>query len=109
MTGWLLLAGAIAAEVTGTMALRALSSGWRLALALLVAAAYGASFVLLALALRSIAVSTAYAVWAGVGTAGVAVLARIVYDERITWVGAAGIALIVAGVVVLNLSGTAHA
>ncbi len=107
--GWLLLAGAIAAEVTGTMALRALSSGWRLGLALVVAVAYGASFVLLALALRSIAVSTAYAVWAGVGTAGVAVLARLVYDERITWAGVVGIALIVAGVVVLNLGGTAHA
>jgi small multidrug resistance pump len=106
--GWLLLAGAIAAEVTGTMALRALSAGWRITLALVVAAAYGASFVLLALALRSIAVSTAYAVWAGVGTAGVAVLARLVYDERITWAGGVGIALIVTGVVVLNLSGTAH-
>ena len=107
--GWLLLAGAIAAEVTATMALRAVSAGWRTPLALVVAAGYAVSFALLALALRTVPVSTAYAVWAGVGTAGVAVLARLVYDERIGWAGALGIGLIVAGVVVLNLSGTARA
>jgi small multidrug resistance pump len=54
-------------------------------------------------------VSTAYAVWAGVGTAGVAVLAWLVFGERLTWVGAAGIGLIVVGVVVLNRGGAAHA
>ena len=109
MMGWLLLACAIAAEVTGTLALRALSAGWRLGLVFIVTIGYGASFVLLALALRTIAVSTAYAVWAGVGTAGVALLAWLVFGERVTWAGAGGIALIIAGVVVLNLSGAAHA
>jgi small multidrug resistance pump len=106
--GWLLLGTAIAAEVTGTLALRALSAGWRTGPALVVGVGYGASFVLLALALRTIAVSTAYAVWAGVGTAGVAVLAWLLYGERMTWAGAAGIALVIAGVAVLNLSGSAH-
>lgn len=107
--GWVLLGAAIVAEVTGTLALRALSGGWRAGPALVVAVGYIASFVLLALALRTITVSTAYAVWAGVGTAGVAVLAWVVFGERISWTGAGGIALIIAGVVVLNLSGAAHA
>ena len=106
--GWLLLGAAIAAEVAGTLALRALSGGWRAGPALVVAVGYIASFVLLALALRTIAVSTAYAVWAGSGQAGVAVLAWLVFGERVTWVGAAGIGLIIVGVVVLNLSGAAH-
>lgn len=104
--GWLLLGGAIAAEVTGTLALRALSGGWRVGPAVLVVLGYGISFVLLAFALRSVAVSTAYAVWSGVGTAGVAVLAVLIFGERITLVGAAGIVLIIAGVVVLNVSGS---
>jgi small multidrug resistance pump len=107
--GWVLLATAIAAEVAGTLALRLLSAGWRTGPALVVTVGYIGSFVLLALALRTITVSTAYAVWAGVGTAGVAVLAWLMFGERISWVGAGGIALIIAGVVVLNLSGTAHA
>ncbi len=106
--GWLLLGTAIGAEVAGTLALRALSTGWRTGPALVVAVGYVASFVLLALALRTIPVSTAYAVWAGVGTAGVAVLAWLVYGEQITWTGAAGIVLVIAGVAVLNLSGAAH-
>lgn len=103
--GWLLLVGAIASEITGTLALRALSGGWRTGPAIAVTLGYGLSFVLLAFALRTIQVSTAYAVWSGLGTAGVAVLAVLIYGERISLLGAGGIALIIAGVVVLNLSG----
>lgn len=106
--GWLLLLGAIATEVTGTMALRALSTGWRLWPAVIVTVGYLASFVLLALALRTVAVSTAYAVWSGVGTVGVAVLAVLIYGEKITLVGATGIALVIAGCVLLNVGGAAH-
>lgn len=106
--GWLLLLGAIAAEVAGTMALRALSGGWRLWAAALVTVGYAVSFVLLAFALRTVSVSTAYAVWSGVGTVGVALLAVLIYGERITFVGATGIALVIAGCVLLNLGGAAH-
>ena len=107
--GWLILAGAIGAEVTATLALRSVSTGWRLVPGLVVVVGYGLSFVLLMLALRSIAVSVAYAVWAGTGTAGVAVLAALLFGERITLPVAIGIALIIAGVGVVNLGGTAHA
>ena len=106
--GWLLLLGAIAAEVAGTMALRALSGGWRLWPAVLVTVGYLVSFVLLALALRTVSVSTAYAVWSGVGTVGVAVLAVLIYGEKITLVGATGIALVIAGCVLLNVGSAAH-
>ena len=106
--GWLLLLCAIAAEVAGTMALRALSGGFRVGPAVLVTVGYGVSFVLLALALRTVSVSTAYAVWSGVGTVGVAVLAVLIHGEKITLVGGAGIALVIAGCVLLNLGGAAH-
>jgi small multidrug resistance pump len=108
LMGWLLLLGAIATEVAGTMALRALSAGWRLIPAIVVTIGYLASFVLLALALRTVAVSTAYAVWSGVGTVGVAILGVLIYGERITLLGAAGIALVIVGCVLLNLGGAAH-
>ena len=108
LMGWLLLLGAIATEVAGTMALRALSTGWRLGPAMIVTVGYLTSFVLLALALRTVAVSTAYAVWSGVGTVGVAVLAVLLYGERITLVGGAGIVLVIAGCVLLNVGGPAH-
>ena len=106
--GWLLLAGAIASEITATLALRALSAGFRVVPALVTGVGYVVSFGLLALALRSITVSAAYAVWSGVGTAGIAVLAALLYGERITMPAVAGIALIIAGVVLVNLGGTAH-
>jgi small multidrug resistance pump len=108
LMGWLLLLGAIATEVAGTMALRALSAGWRLVPAVVVTVGYLASFVLLALALRTVAVSTAYAVWSGVGTVGVAILGVLIYGERITLLCAAGIALVIAGCVLLNVGGAAH-
>ena len=107
--GWLLLLGAIAAEVAGTIALRAFPAGSRLWPAVLVTVQLRCvSFVLLALALRTVSVSTAYAVWSGVGTVGVAVLAVLIYGERITIVGAAGIVLVIAGCVLLNLGGATH-
>lgn len=104
--GWLFLAGAIGAEVTGTLALRSLAAGFRWGPAAIVAVGYLVSFALLTLALRSVTVGIAYAVWSGVGTAGVAVLALLLYGERISPVGVLGLALIVAGVGVVSLSGS---
>lgn len=104
--GWLFLAGAIGAEVAGTLALRSLATEFRWGPAAVVAVGYLATFALLAVALRSVNVGIAYAVWSGVGTAGVAVLALLLYGERITPVGVVGLALIVAGVGMVSLGGT---
>ncbi len=104
--GWLFLAGAIGAEVTGTLALRSVSAEFRWGPAVVVAVGYLVSFALLALALRSVHVGIAYAVWSGIGTAGVAVLALLIYGERLTPAGVVGLALIVAGVAVVSLWGT---
>ncbi|MEJ1200111.1 MULTISPECIES: multidrug efflux SMR transporter [unclassified Streptomyces] len=103
--GYLLLAGAIAAEVAGTTAMKYSEGFSRLGPSLLTALAYVLSFALLAQTLKVLAVGTAYAIWAGVGTAAIAAIGVAFMGEGMTVTKAAGIALIIIGVVVLNLGG----
>ena len=70
-----------------------------------VVAGYAVSIWLLALVVRTMPVSVAYAVWSGVGTAVVAVIGVLFLGEHLDWVKAVSLALIVAGVVGLNLAG----
>lgn len=100
-----LLAGAIAAEVIGTLFLRASEGFSRLWPSLGTAAGYAIAFLLLAQALKSIDVGVAYAVWAGLGTALITVIGILALGEPATALKLAGTALIVAGVVALNLGG----
>lgn len=107
---WFFLALAIIAEVAGTLQLRALAEASHRVLPIaLVTLAYVVSFLFMTLTLRHIGVGAVYAIWSGVGTAAVAVLGQILFAERIRWPGAVGMALIVAGVVLLVAGGqTAH-
>ncbi|MEV0584624.1 multidrug efflux SMR transporter [Nonomuraea sp. NPDC050310] len=102
---WLLLALAITTEVLATTALKlsdGLTNWWSAA----VAAGYLASFVLLAQVLKlQLGIGTAYAVWSGAGTAAIAVIGAVFLGETLSAAKIAGIALIIAGVVVLNLAG----
>lgn len=105
MNVWVLLTFAIVAEVSGTIAMK-LSQGfavwqWTVTLAI----CYAASFYLLALALKHIEVGIAYAIWAGAGTALVALIGIAVFNESMTTVKLFSLAAIIAGVVGLNLSG----
>lgn len=100
---YLLLALAILAEVCATSCLKLTDGYTRLWPTLAVAAGYVLSFVLLGRALTRIPVSIAYAIWSGVGTAAVAAIGAVAFGEplgRLQW---AGIALVIAGVVVLNI------
>jgi small multidrug resistance pump len=71
-------------------------------------AGYGLSIWLLAIVVRSMPVSVAYAVWAGAGTAVVAVIGFAFLGESMSWFKAASLAMIVLGVVGLNMV-SAHA
>jgi small multidrug resistance pump len=107
---WLLLAGAILAEVTATLALRGTADAFRPLPVLVVIVGYGVSFVFLAYALRQLNVGIVYAIWSGVGTAGVAIAAALLYQERLNVAAVGGMALIVVGVAVIVTSGaTSHA
>ncbi|THD83575.1 multidrug efflux SMR transporter [Aliigemmobacter aestuarii] len=63
-----------------------------------------ASFWLLATAMKSLPVGTAYAVWVGIGAVGTAIAAVILFGEPATLMRAAGIGLILAGIVVLKFA-----
>ncbi|MEU3281492.1 DMT family transporter [Streptomyces antibioticus] len=103
--GYLTLAGAIAAEVAATTAMKYSHGFSRLWPSLLTAVGYVVSLALLAQTLKSVGIGTAYAIWAGVGTATIAVIGLALFGEALTLTKVAGIALIVGGVVVLNLGG----
>ncbi|MFF6910416.1 DMT family transporter [Streptomyces sp. NPDC012389] len=100
-----LLAAAIAAEVAGTTAMKYSEGFTRLWPSLGTAVGYLIAFTLLAQTLKTLSVGTAYAIWAGVGTAAVALIGILFLGESSSLVKIAGVALIVAGVVVLNLGG----
>lgn len=108
MNHWLALAGAIALEVSGTVSMK-LSEGFtKLIPSVLIFVFYAASFAVLTLALKKIDVGVAYAVWAGVGTAMIAIIGVMYFKEPFSALKAFSIVLIIAGVVGLNLSGAKH-
>jgi small multidrug resistance pump len=101
----LFLAAAILLEITGTTALK-LSQGFtRPGPASVVVVCYMSSFVVLSWALRGIALSTAYAVWSGVGTALVAAIGIFWFGEPAGVWKLFSIGLIIAGVAGLHLAG----
>lgn len=102
---WLFLGAAIVSEVIATLSLRASEGFSRLGPTVVMTVGYVAAFVLLAQALqRGMAVGVAYAIWAGVGVALVAVFGRLIFGDPLSWVTAVGIAVIVAGVGLVELS-----
>jgi small multidrug resistance pump len=102
---WMLLGVAIVSEVGATLALRASRGLTVLAPSVAVAVGYTIAFVLLAQALKGIGVGPAYATWSGLGTVGAAVGATVFFGERLTAWGVVGMALVIVGVLVMNLAG----
>lgn len=100
---WLYLTIAILSEVVATSALKASAGFTRLYPSVLVVVGYGLAFYFLSLTLRTIPVGIAYAVWSGVGVVLVCLVGWVVYGQKLDLAAAAGIALIVAGVLVLNV------
>jgi small multidrug resistance pump len=97
------LAIAIVAEVVGTSALKASESFTKPLPSLLVVAGYWVAFYCLSVCLESISVGVAYAIWSGLGVVLVTVAAAILYQQVPDVWAVVGMALIVAGVLVLNL------
>jgi small multidrug resistance pump len=101
---YLYLAIAIVAEVIGTSALKAAEGFTRLLPSLVVVIGYGVAFYFLSLALKTIPVGIAYAVWSGVGVALITLIGWLVFKQRLDPPALAGLALIVAGVVLIQFS-----
>lgn len=101
---WLLVGGAIIAEITAAMMLRASQGFEKLVPAVCALAAFGAAFYLVSLALIDLPVSTVYPVWAGGGTAGVALVGVALLEERTHLLKGIGVGCVVIGIVLLNLT-----
>jgi small multidrug resistance pump len=96
---------AIAAELVATSLMKSTEGFTRLWPTVTVLVGYVASFILLAQAVKRIEVGVAYAIWSGVGTAAIVAIGAAFLGESLTIAKVAGIALIIAGVVMLNITG----
>ena len=104
---WLLLI-AIVFEVFASSMLKQTNGFKRLLPSLGVVIGYGSAFYFLSLTLVSLPIGTAYAVWAGLGTALTAVVGIVVYKEYFNCKKLAGICLLIIGVVIVNLASASH-
>ena len=100
---WIYLIIAIISEVVATSALKASEGFTRLNLSIVVVIGYGFAFYCLSLTLRTIPVGIAYAVWSGVGVVLISLAGWIFYRQPLDTAALIGIALITAGVIVLNV------
>lgn len=108
MNKWVLLAGAIASEVTGSMSLKGALE--QPLLYPLVVAGFTGGFVLLAAVLRAgMPLGVAYGVWAAFGVALTSVLSALIYGEPFTPLMVLGIVVIVSGVLLVELGSQAAA
>jgi small multidrug resistance pump len=103
---WFLLVTAILFEVSGTTCMK-LSYGFTRRLpTILMFVFYGLGFVPLNLALKRIDISVAYAIWSGIGTAIITTIGILWFKEPVNALKLISIALIIIGLVGLNLSGS---
>ncbi|MCX4663092.1 DMT family transporter [Streptomyces uncialis] len=103
--GYLFLAGAIAAEVVATTSMKYSEGFSRLWPSVITTIGYVIAFTLLAQTLKTVPVGSAYAIWAGVGTAVIAAIGMLFLGEALTAFKVAGIAMVIGGVVLLNMGG----
>jgi small multidrug resistance pump len=102
---WLFLLLAISFEVGGTTCMKLAEGFTKLIPSILVFLLYGLSLAALTVALKRIDVSIAYAVWSGLGTAAIATIGIVWFGEPVGYQKVICLAVIVAGVVGLNLNG----
>jgi small multidrug resistance pump len=102
-TPFAVLLAAIGVEVGATTLLPRTRGFHDFPWSLVVLAGYGVSIWLLAMVVRQMSVSVAYAVWSGLGTASIALVGALLLGERLDAVRVFALLMIVVGVVVLNL------
>ncbi|UOR05544.1 multidrug efflux SMR transporter [Hymenobacter aerilatus] len=105
MKNWVILLVAILAETVATSALKASEGFTRLGPSALTVVGYALAFYCLSLTLRSIPIGVAYAVWSAVGIILITLVGVVVYKQVPDAMTLLGLALIIAGVLVLNLLG----
>jgi small multidrug resistance pump len=105
---WLWLSVAIVAEVFGTLSLKASDGLSKLWPSIGVLVGYASAFALMAVSLKKLDVGITYAIWSGVGIIGAAIGGYVFFNQEISKVSMLGMAIIIVGVVVMNLGGASH-
>ena len=110
MNGYTSLALAIVAEVVATSALQASAGFTRLWPSVLVVLGYGVAFYCLSITLKTVPMGVAYALWSGLGIVLITASGWVLYRQRVDTAALLGMALIMAGVAVIQLFSktTAH-
>jgi small multidrug resistance pump len=103
MTGWLALSVAVAAEIVATSALNASAGFTKSVPAAVALGGYLIAFYSLSIALRTIPLGLAYAVWSGVGILVLAIVGWLFFKQGLTLRQCAGLALIAIGIALLRL------
>ncbi|WP_104046432.1 DMT family transporter [Vibrio jasicida] len=106
MAHWIYLIIAIIGEVVATSALKATEGFTKVGPSLTVVAGYAVAFYFLSLTLKFIPVGISYALWSGIGIVFISGITWLVYGQKLDLPALFGIALIVAGVVVINVFST---
>jgi len=107
MTTYLYLLTAIVFETIGTSALQASEQFTRPKPVLLTIVCYAATFYFLSLSLRTMPVGIAYAIWSGLGIVLIALIGLAWFGQKLDLPALIGLALIIAGVIVINLFSSA--
>lgn len=102
---YLFLLGAIACEVVATSLLKSTQGFTRPWPTVGCLSGYSVAFLLLAQAVKQVPVGVAYAMWSGLGTAAIVTIGVMFLDEPLSTPKVIGVALIIGGVVLLNLRG----
>lgn len=105
MNAYILLAAAIISEVFGSSLLKATNGFKKVLPSIGVVLGYGLAFFALSLALKTLPIGTAYAIWAGAGTALTAIVGMTFYKEGVHLKKVLGLVLIIGGVALLHFGG----
>ncbi len=103
MWNWVFLAGAISFEIFATSALKASEGFTRPPATIVTITAYIAAFYCLSLALRTIPMGVAYAIWSGVGIVVISAVGYVIYRQSLDLPAWIGIGLILAGTLVIKV------
>jgi len=102
--GWLFLFSAGLSEIIFALSLKYNMGFTKLYPSIVTMISGGTSFYLLMLAIKTLPLGTAYAIWTGMGAVGVAVLSIFLFKESVEWVRLLSISFIVIGIVGLKLT-----
>ncbi|ELS1591682.1 multidrug/spermidine efflux SMR transporter subunit MdtJ [Salmonella enterica] len=102
---WILLALAIATEITGTLSMKWASVGNGNSGFILMLVMITLSYIFLSFAVKKIALGVAYALWEGIGILFITIFSVLLFDEALSTMKIAGLLTLVAGIVLIK-SGT---